>query len=177
MNCHLASGTTQGTEISKREGGNEMGELEVRIVELEPMRVASAHGFGQSPELEAWDKILAFARSKGLDLGKARFFGFNNPNPSHGSPNYGYDQWITVDPDVEAEGDIQIIDFPGGRYAVARCEGLSVIGEAWRQLALWFEDSPYKKLPHYGQCLEELLTSPDVLYEEYVFDLYLAIAE
>lgn len=154
-----------------------MSEFSVRLVNLEPMRVASAHGFGESPEPQAWDKILAFARSRGLDLGEARFFGFNNPNPSPGSPNYGYDQWITVGPDVAAEGDIQILDFPGGLYAVARCEGLSTIGEVWRQLALWFEDSPYKELPHYTQCLEELLTSPDVPYEEYVFDLYLPIPE
>ena len=31
-----------------------MSELEVRIVTLEPMRVASAHGFGEQPEEQAW---------------------------------------------------------------------------------------------------------------------------
>ena len=35
-----------------------MSELDVRIVKLEPMRVASAHGFGTNPEEQAWDKIL-----------------------------------------------------------------------------------------------------------------------
>jgi DNA gyrase inhibitor GyrI len=154
-----------------------MSEFEVQIVHLEPMRVASAHGFGESPETQAWDKILAFARAKGLDPSQARFFGFNNPNPSPGSPNYGYDQWMTVGPDVEGQGDVQIIDFAGGLYAVARCNGLSHIGEDWKQLVLWFEDSPYKMPPHYCQCLEELLTPPDVPYEEYIFDLYLPIIE
>jgi DNA gyrase inhibitor GyrI len=154
-----------------------MSELEVRIVQLESMRLASAHGFGDSPEAQAWDKILAFARSKGLEPGQARFFGFNNPNPSPGSPNYGYDQWMTVGPDVEPEGDVEIVDFPGGLYAVARCEGLSHIGEVWQQLVLWFEDSPYKKPPHWCQCLEELLTPPDLPYEDYIFDLYLPIVE
>jgi DNA gyrase inhibitor GyrI len=154
-----------------------MSEFEVRLVRLEPMRVASAHGFGESPEVQAWDKILAFARSKGLEPGQVRFFGFNNPNPSPGSPNYGYDQWMTVGPDVEPEGDIQILDIPGGLYAVTRCEGLSHIGEVWKSLVLWFEDSPYKKSAHWCQCLEELLTPPDVPYEDYVFDLYLPIAE
>ena len=33
-----------------------MEELEVRIIELEPMTVASAHGFGESPELIANEK-------------------------------------------------------------------------------------------------------------------------
>ncbi|NIV39197.1 MAG: hypothetical protein GWN58_60215, partial [Anaerolineae bacterium] len=52
-----------------------MSDQEVRIVQLEPMRVASAHGFGTNPEEQAWDKILAFAEAKGIAYGDARFFG------------------------------------------------------------------------------------------------------
>ncbi len=154
-----------------------MSDFEVRIVEMEPMRVASAHGFGAEPEPQAWNKILAFAQEKGLDTGKARFFGFNNPNPSPGSPNYGYEQWMTVSPDVQAEGEITIKEIPARRYAVTRCKGISTITQTWQQLVLWFEDSAYKKPAHWCQCLEELLTPPGVPYEEYVFDLYLPIAE
>ena len=146
-------------------------------MQLEPMRVASALGFGTSPEPEAWSKILAFAAAKGIDTEEARFFGFNNPNPSPGSPNYGYEQWITVGPEVEAEGEITIKEIPARRYAVAHCEGLSTIGEVWRQLVLWFEDSAYRKPSHWCECLEELLTPPGTPYEEYVFDLYLPIAD
>ena len=43
-----------------------MSKLEVRIVTLEPMRVASAYGFGPSPEEIAWEKMLAFAKKKGF---------------------------------------------------------------------------------------------------------------
>ncbi len=154
-----------------------MSDFEVRIVEMEPMRVASAHGFGAEPEPQAWNKILAFAQEKGLDTGKARFFGFNNPNPSPGSPNYGYEQWMTVSPDVQAEGEITIKEIPARRYAVTRCKGISTITQTWQQLVLWFEDSAYKKPAHWCQCLEELLTPPGVPYEEYVFDLYLPVAE
>jgi effector-binding domain-containing protein len=154
-----------------------MGEFKVKIVEMEPLRVASALGYGTNPEEQAWNKILAFAEAKGIDREDARFFGFNNPSPSPGSPNYGYEQWMTVGPEVEAEGEITIKEIPARRYAVARCEGLSTIGQVWRDLVLWFEDSPYKKPPHWHQCLEELLTSPDVPFNEYVFDLYLPIAE
>jgi effector-binding domain-containing protein len=162
-------------KIHKEEG--EMSDLEVRIVQMEPMRVASAHGFGTSPEEQAWNKILAFAEAKGIDHKDARFFGFNNPNPSPGSPNYGYEQWMTVGPDVEAEGEITIKEIPARQYAVAHCEGLSTIGEVWRQLVLWFEDSPYKKPAHWCECLEELLTPPGVPVDEYVFDLYLPVVE
>lgn len=153
-----------------------MSDLEVRIVDLEPMRVASAHGFGTNPEEQAWNKILAFAKARGIDTGSVRFFGFNNPNPSPGSPNYGYEQWMTVSPKLEAEGEITIKEIPAQRYAVTHCAGVHVIGEVWRQLVLWFEDSPYRMAAHWCECLEELLTPPEVPFDEYVFDLYLPIA-
>lgn len=154
-----------------------MSELEVRIVQLEPMRVASAHGFGESPEVEAFEKMLAFMELKGLAFEEVRWFGFNNPNPSLGSPNYGYDVWITLGPGVAGEGEVAIKEIPARLYAVTRCEGLNTITQDWHQLATWFEDSPYKKPPHFHQCLEELLVPPDLPYEEYIFDLYLPITE
>lgn len=154
-----------------------MSELEVRIVEMEPMRVATAHGFGESPEEVAVQKMLDFMESKELDFGDVKWFGFNNPDPAPGSSNYGYDVWVTVGPDVEGDGEITIKEIPARRYAVARCEGLSNIGQVWRQLVLWFEDSPYKKPPHWKECLENLLTHPRTPYEEFVFDLHLPIAE
>jgi DNA gyrase inhibitor GyrI len=157
-----------------------MSELKVRILHLEPMRVACAHGFGQSPEEQAWRTLLNWAESRGLldDRQAVRFFGFNNPDPSPGSPNYGYDQWMTVGPDVAAEGEIKIVEFPGGLYAVTRCEGLDNIGQVWQQLVTWYEESPYKKAHH--QWLEEYLSplSPlDTPLQECVFDLYLPIAK
>jgi effector-binding domain-containing protein len=152
-----------------------MSGLEVRIVEMEPMRVASAHGFGEHPEDLAWEKILAFAQSHDLDSEDARFFGFNNPNPSPGSPNYGYEQWLVVGPEVEAEGDIVIKEIPARRYAVTRFKGLENIGRVWQELVLWFQDSPYKPPPHWCECLEELYGGPVGPPEEWVFDLYLPI--
>jgi AraC family transcriptional regulator len=152
-----------------------MTELDVRIVKLEPMLVASAYGFGESPEGVAWDNMLAWAKGKGLLEKPYRNFGFNNPNPSPGSPRYGYEIWITVQPDVEPGEGIRVLDFNGGLYAVARCEGLQNIGDVWRALATWREDSRYQKAYH--QWLEELLTPPDVPFEDYIFDLYLPIAE
>lgn len=154
-----------------------MSELEVRIAKLAPLRVACTHGFGESPEKVATEKVLPFAEARELlDREGARWFGFNNPDPSPGSPNYGYDVWISVGPEVEAEGEVTIQEFPGGLYAVARCEGLQNIGEVWKRLCTWREDSPYKKAHH--QWLEELLViPPPERLEDFVFDLYLPIAE
>lgn len=152
---------------------------EVRIVDLPPMRVASAHGFGTNPEDEAARQIAGFAAAIGVDLKSRtiRTFGFNNPNPSPGSPNYGYEIWLPVGPDVRATGSIKVKDVPGGKYAVTRFTGLSNIGRVWKELVAWFEDSPYTAPPNWCQCLESPLTWGEPDPEKWVFDLYLPIAE
>ena len=157
-----------------------MSDLSVRIVTLEPMRVASAHAYSASPEGEAWDKLIAWARPKGLleDPAAHRIFGFNNPNPSPGTPNYGYEFWIQVGPEVEGEGEIAIKDFAGGLYAVTRCDSLSRIGQDWQGLAAWSQESPYTHGTH--QWLEEHISpapSAPQSESELVLDLYLPIAE
>ena len=50
-----------------------------------------------------------------MDRGKHRLFGFNNPDPSAGSPNYGYEVWIVVDRDeMTPEDGVEIKAIPGG---------------------------------------------------------------
>ncbi len=156
-----------------------MSDIDVRIVRLEPLRVASSYGFGAGPEGIAWDKMIAFVKTKGLgtDNLEHRYLGFNNPSPSPGSPNYGYEQWITVGPEVDAEGEIKIKNFGGGLYAVTHCK-LSHITEVWMQLIDWREKSRYRSANH--QWLEECLTPPidrPIEPEQMEFDLYLPIAE
>jgi effector-binding domain-containing protein len=154
-----------------------MTDPDVRIVELEPMRVASALGYGTQPEDEAWRLILGFARDRGIDTGAVRFFGFNNPSPSPHSPEYGYEQWMTVDPEVEGTDEIEIKEIPAGRYAVARFRGLEHITETWQALVRWFEESGLRRAADFYECLEELLTRGDKPPEEWVFDLYLPVGE
>lgn len=155
-----------------------MSQLDVRIVRLEPMRVASAYGFGPSPEGIAHEKMQAFLRSRGLLDGygtRYRHFGFNNPNPSPGSPNYGYEIWTEIDPTMEPEGDMRVVDFPGGLYAVTRFDNLENIGRLWGELVKWREASNYREAHH--QWLENLLNPLETDFSKYVFDLYLPIAE
>ena len=153
-----------------------MGKNKVRIITLAPMRVASAHGFGPEPEGIAWDKTLAFVEEKGVkDVEGTRYFGFNNPNPSPGSPNYGYEQWVTIAPDVETTADIEIKNFEGGLYAVLRCKGVENIGQTWQELMAWAENSSYQRSHH--QWLEEVLTPPPTPEKEFVLDLYMPIVK
>ncbi len=156
-----------------------MSEFQVRIVRLEPTRVASVHGFGTSPEDQAWEKLAAWAKPKGFDLKGHRIFGFNNPNPTPASPNYGYEFWMTVGPEVQPEGEVEIKDFPGGLYAVTRCEVKNAPGDTipacWSQFVLWRENSPYQMGTH--QWLEEHIGQDTSLDSNWDLDLYMPIAE
>jgi DNA gyrase inhibitor GyrI len=158
-----------------------MSEENMRIVKLEPMRVASVLGFGQSPEFEAMEKLLAWAKPKGYleNLAQHRIFGFNNPNPSPGSPNYGYEFWMVVGPEVEPEGDVEMKEFPGGLYAVKKCvvsgNAYEIIPATWKELVIWREDSAYKSANH--QWLEEHLQIDSGKGDAWALDLYLPIME
>ncbi len=152
-----------------------MSDLQVRIVDLEPMRCAGAAGFGPEPEGIAWDTLLKWAEPAGLLSQPHHFFGYNHPDPSPGSPNYGYEQWITVAASIQVEDPIKIKEFPGGRYAVTRCEGVQNIYATWQQLIVWREASPYHMGQH--QWLEELITPPNGPWDKAQFDLYMPIAE
>jgi DNA gyrase inhibitor GyrI len=155
-----------------------MTPIDVRIVHLERMLMASSYGFGSSPELIAHQKMADFLKSKGMLEGygsRYRHFGFNNPDPTPGSPNYGYEVLVTVGPEVEPDGDIRIIDFPGGLYAVTRLVGVEKIGETWGELMKWRERSAYKEAHH--QYLENLFKPMESNFDKFIFDLYLPIAE
>jgi len=156
-----------------------MEELQVRITRLEPMHVATVRAYGQSPELAAWDKLITWAKPKGLldEPGDRRIFGFNNPDPSSGTPNVGYGFWITGGPAVPSDDVATVRDFPGGLYAVTRCQGAQTITDTWHRLATWLENSPYQLGEH--QWLEGHV-GPVVMpqnVEELVLDLYAPIAE
>jgi DNA gyrase inhibitor GyrI len=152
-----------------------MKDLEPHIIRLEPFHVASALGYGLSPERESHEKLLSWAEGRGLlaDRQSLRFFGFNNPGPSVGSPNYGYEFWMTVGPEVQPDGDIMVKDFEGGLYAMVRCQGAENIGPTWEKLVAWLETSPYTLGQH--QWLEEHLAFQDVPDDQLLLDLYMPI--
>ncbi len=167
-----------------------MENLNVRIVRLEPQRVASFHGFGSQPEEQALEKLKAWAGPRGyLDNPvEHRIFGFNNPDPMPGSPNYGYEFRITVDSEFEQGGvtegkpggEMHLQDFPGGLYAVLRlvdpfAAPYEIIPGGWKQLVMWAEDSRYQLGSH--QYLEEHLFTEVMPSGGWSMDLYLPVKE
>jgi DNA gyrase inhibitor GyrI len=154
---------------------------EISVVALRPMRVASVHAYGSQPEDLAWQKLEKWAQEKGF-LSKPeehRIFGFNNPSPSPGSPNYGYEFWMQVGEEVEPGGEVKIKEFPGGLYAVLRWDGKGdpneTIPQAWKELVKWREKSPFKTGKH--QWLEEHINPDDGVEVEFLLDLHLPISE
>ncbi len=161
-------------------------ELQVEIVQLEPMTVASVQAISKSPEEDAWKKMVAFAEPRGLlkDLKKNPIFGFNNPNPTAGKEEYGYEFWIRIDPKTELGKGVVKKKFDGGLYAITRCnltqEATSQFMQehgmlgSWARLSEWFKSSGYKKGTH--QWLEKSI-NPNRPDEDLLLDLYMPIAK
>ena len=148
---------------------------EVRIEKLPSMRVARFHAFSPSPEAEAWSALKAWAEPRGLlkDAAAHPVFGFNNPSPSPGRKEYGYEFWIRLGPEAPAESGMATLDFPGGWYAVTTCHGFPNPA-MWMQLFNWVHHSPHG----YRQTHElEHPHDPLAPESEMVFDLYLPVEE
>ncbi|MCW4026010.1 MAG: GyrI-like domain-containing protein [Candidatus Bathyarchaeota archaeon] len=119
--------------------------MEVRVERLETMRAAYTHVLSDNPEKDAGKKIMEWAKPKGLlekDSG-ARLFG-RNTYPTDNPEPHGYEFYLTVGPDIEPEGDIEIKEIPDGLYATLRFKDLNNIGEAWRYLWKWIKESKYE---------------------------------
>ena len=152
---------------------------EIKVLkEIEPMKVAYFHAFGDKAEGTAMTKVWDFAKRNNL-LGSGnnhRFFGFDNNSPTE----HGYEFWMTVNDDVIRDEYIKIKTFEGGKFIVMNTP-LSDIINAWKRLQSWCEDSKYRNVAKY--CLEEHLIDNDQIqnqgFDEICnglrLDLYLAI--
>jgi len=169
-----------------KEKERKMKKFEVKIVNLEPMRVASVCATSTTPEHDAWEKMRSWAEPRGLleDIDKHPVFGFNNPDPSSGREEYGYEFWIRVGPETQPTGEVEIKKFQGGLYAVTTCKLKEEIEsdffkkegylESWKNIVDWVKSSKYKIGKH--QCLEKA-HEPGASEEELILDLYCPIEE
>jgi DNA gyrase inhibitor GyrI len=149
----------------------------VHIERLPVMRVASFRAFGEAPEAEAWRRLRQWAGTKGLleDADRHPIFGFNNPSPSAGQTEYGYELWISAGPEPD-DGQVAFKEFEGGLFAVTTCslQGDPGIGAAWRKLWDWAQASPYRW--RRAQELEKVI-NPGAPEADLILDLYLPVHE
>lgn len=150
--------------------------IEVKIVHLEPVRVASFPMYGPEPEDEGKQKVAAWMKQVGLDPEKTRIFGFDTTGLSAASPNRGYEYWVELPAGFQA-GDVPVKQFSGGKYAVYRIPKFGnpweTIPSSWQALVMWQEDSAHKMGK--AQCLEHLIPMGDLPESECPMDLYLSI--
>jgi len=152
--------------------------MDFRIIKLDPMRVGSVYAFGESPETEAWDKFVAWAKPKGLlnDLDSNPIFGYNSPCPTKAGERYGYVFFTKVGLDLEPEEGVRISDFMGGYYAVTLCEvkgePWDTIPNAWVKLVEWCKENNYEF--GYHQELERHLSNSHNI-DDLILELYCPI--
>ena len=150
-----------------------MLELDVRIEELKPMRVASVRAISATPEADAWKKIKMWAASKGLlsQLDSQPVFGYTCLPPRKGEDRYGYEFWIGIGAEIEVEGEVKEQAFAGGLYAVATPQG-PPSPDVWKSLWDWVQTSPYKWRKTHELERPKNPLAPE---NEWVFDMYLPI--
>ena len=135
------------------------------------MRVAWVRAVGPSPEQEAWTRLSAWARSAGLldDPVAHPVFGFNNPPPVSGTPEYGYEFWVAIDPATQPPEGIGVREFEGGLYAVTSCRVAPELPQSWKALLRWVHKSQHtwRRTSHELERVVNPLAPP----EETVLDL------
>ncbi len=146
---------------------------DIRIIELKPMKVAYYRAESISPEMDAWNVMKKWVDDNRLEeLATTRFFGFNNPNPSPGKPEYGYEVWVTVPDHVQESEQIKTKDYQGGLYCVTCCQ-LHDITDKWKRLVEWVKESEYDFGAY--QWLEETISPDKNPNQNTQFDLYCPI--
>jgi DNA gyrase inhibitor GyrI len=121
-----------------------MENSQVKLLQLNPLRAAYVHSDGASPEEDALNKILSYAKEKGLTQ-KERLFG-RNTYPTDQPEPHGYEYYLTVDDNTETSGEVSIAEIPGGLYAVAEVQSLFNLGEGWKSLFAWLQSNGYEAI-------------------------------
>ncbi len=160
-----------------------MDEIEVRLERLRTMRTAHVQVLSDVSEEDAGKKIMEWAERKGLFRKGVRLFG-RNTYPTDNPEPHGYEFFLTIGPDVKPEGEIDIQEIPSGLYAVLRFMDLDKIGDAWRKLWGWIEESKHEfigwKKGEYGWVdgYEEHLNWQEKKPQtEWIFDLWVQLKE
>jgi DNA gyrase inhibitor GyrI len=126
--------------------------LEVKVVELNPMKVVSFQYVGENPELNAIKSMFRWAQRKEFfskDV-KFHFFGFNNPIPSEDNSVYGYEVWLPLDNDFEGDDEIKTKEFKGGLFASTEMSFIDFLSsQGWNVFysvaKLWMKENMYER--------------------------------
>lgn len=138
----------------------------VRIMRLEPMRVARFRAKGKEPEALALGYLQRWLLDQRLrDPKSVRLFGFDVETSAveHRRGIRGYEVWAPVPEAVRPSAGVGIRRVPSGLYAVLHVRDALVDPQAripagWKALAAWVQRSREVRLTE-GLCLEEHIAS------------------
>lgn len=111
--------------------------MEVKIEKLSPIKVAFVRHTGPYEECKhAWDTLCGWAFPNGLFNDQTKALGVCHDDPDQTpAAQCRYDACITVDDDVQAEGDVKIKTIPGGDYATLLHKGpYENLGDSWNAI-------------------------------------------
>jgi AraC family transcriptional regulator len=101
-------------------------DMQIEIKKLPARRVAYARAmgpYGESAQV-AWGELCKWAGPRGLLGPQAAMIGISHDDPLMTDTNkLRYDACVEVSEDVRAERNINIVEIPGGEFAVARFDG------------------------------------------------------
>ncbi len=134
--------------------------MDIRILYLAPATVASSHYIGENPEENAEKALARFIKESNLTVLKPDFrvYGFNNPSPTKGMEQYGYEFFVTIPQNLNVESPLIKKEFAGGLYA-AHCIKMGDFHE-WTPFAEQIKASKeyeidWRESLGMGGCMEE----------------------
>ncbi|WP_437675338.1 AraC family transcriptional regulator [Sorangium sp. So ce131] len=104
---------------------------------------------------EVWERLMRWARARDLWTADRICLNIAHDNPKVTEPaKCRLDAAIVIPDGFVADGDVNVTDIPGGKYAAGVFAGeASAIGAAWDQLfARWLPESGYQ--PDHRVCFE-----------------------
>jgi AraC family transcriptional regulator len=158
----------------------EIAMYDVSIRHFQPVRLAALRHSGDYMEIgTTFERIFAWAVGRGLIGPQTRSIGVYYDDPDAVPvASLRADAGLSVAPDVTVDGDLRVVEVPGGRHAVLHHKGpYAELNKAYRWL--------YREwLPKSGEqcadrpCFEEYLNNPRTLPpEEWLTDICLPLAE
>ncbi len=152
--------------------------LKVEIVKMPDTKVIAVQVIGTEPETKAWQKMEAWLKEHNFNKEELKIYGFNNPNPTPGKEEYGYEFYVPTNLNLEEDDTIKIKEMKGGTFAVTEClvkGDFEQITRSWKELIGWVKDHPdYEFEADY--CYEHH-PDPNASPEDFILNLYLPVVE
>jgi len=102
-------------------------------LQLKPLKAAYVYSLSATPEEDALNRIIEYAKVNNLPNKGSRLFG-RNIYPTNKPEPHGYEYYLTVEGTIKTEGEVVTNEVPGGAYAVLEVKNICNLTEGWQKL-------------------------------------------